>query len=115
MVLSSDESILESMIVPDKICKDMHHKSYFLLELRRIENLEFHVRLSEGVDQPIDPLAKEGVFPKGNMENIPKTRPINISSKPSILENLYIGENSSPEEISIYKSLFKEFCDVFAW
>ena len=28
---------------------------------------------------------------------------------------IYIGVNCSPEEISIYTSLFKEFRDVFAW
>ena len=30
MVLPSDEAIMEAMIGPEKICEDLHHKSYFL-------------------------------------------------------------------------------------
>ena len=49
------------------------------------------------------------------MENIFVTIPINISAKPNIMENVYIGANCSLEEIAIYTALFKDFCDVFAW
>ena len=89
------------MIGPDKTCEDMHHKYYFLLKLSRIENLEFHVRLSEGVDHPVNPLPKERVFTKGNMANIYETKHINISTKLGVVENVYIGANSSREEITI--------------
>ena len=58
MVLPSDES----MSGCGKICEDLHHRSYFLLELSKIENQEFRVRLSEDVDIPINPLPREGVF-----------------------------------------------------
>ena len=54
------------------------------------------MRLSEGVDQPINPFPKEGLFDKGNTKNIFVTIPINISTKPDIMENVYIGSNSSP-------------------
>ena len=99
---------------PEKNCEDMHHKSYFLLELRRIENLEFHVRLSEGVDHPVNPLPKEGVFVVRNMANIYETKQINFSTKPGFVENIYIRANSLLENIVIYTTLFKEFCNVFA-
>ena len=46
MVLPSDESILEAMSRRGKICEDLHHRSYFLPELSKIENQEFHLRLS---------------------------------------------------------------------
>ena len=49
MVLPSNEAILEAMCGCDNICEDIHHRSYFLLELSRIENQEFHLRLSEDV------------------------------------------------------------------
>ena len=62
MVLPSDESILEAMCGRDKIYEDLHHRSYFLLELSRIENQEFHMRLSYEVDTPINPLPREGMF-----------------------------------------------------
>jgi hypothetical protein len=41
--------------------------------------------------------------------------PIDISVKPGIVENVYIGASCSPEEIVTYTSLFKEFRDIFAW
>jgi hypothetical protein len=37
MVLSSDESILEDITCIENPLEDMHHKSYFLLELSRME------------------------------------------------------------------------------
>ena len=115
MVLPSDEAILEAMSGCGKICEDIHHRSYFLPELSKIENQEFHMRLSEYVDTPINPLPREGMFAEGNMENISATIPINISVNPDVMENIYIGANYSPEEIAIYTALFKEFRNVFAW
>ena len=38
MVFPSDEAILEAMCERDKICEDLHHRSYFLLYLSMIEN-----------------------------------------------------------------------------
>ena len=99
----------------EKICEDLHHKSFFLSELRKIENTDFHVRLAEGVDFPVNPLPKEGVFAEGNMENIYTTILINISVNPDVAENVHIGVNCSVEEIFIYTSLFKEFHDIFSW
>ena len=81
---------------------------------QKIENQEFHVRLEKGVDLSINPLPKEQVFAKGNMENISATILINISTKPNVVENFDIGANCSPEEIAIYTSLFKKFRDVFS-
>ena len=111
MVLPSDEA----MCGRGKICEDLHHQSYFLPELSRIENQDFHMRLSDDVDTPINPLPREGMFAEGNMANISATIPINISVNPDVVENIYIGANYSPKEISIYTSLFKEFRDVFSW
>ena len=87
-----------------KICEYLHHRSYFLPELSKIENQEFHMRLSDDVDTPINPLPREGMFAEGNMENISTTIPINISMNPDVMENIHIGANFSPEEISIYTS-----------
>ena len=66
MVLPSDEAILEAMSGRGKICEDLHHRSYFLPELSRIENQEFHLRLSQDVDIPINPLPREGMFAEGH-------------------------------------------------
>jgi hypothetical protein len=37
LVFPSDEVILEALIGPDRPWDDIHHRSYILLELRRIE------------------------------------------------------------------------------
>ena len=95
-------------------CEDLHHKSFFLLELSRIENQEFHVRLVDNVDLSINPLPNEGVFVEGNMENISTTFPINISVNPNVIENVHISANCSREDIAIYTALFNEFIDVFS-
>ena len=73
------------------------------------------MRLAGDADIPINPLPREAIFAKGNMENISITILINISMNPNIVENVYIGANCSLEEISIYTALFKEFHDMFAW
>ena len=73
------------------------------------------MRLEDDVDMPVNPLLREGNFAEGNVENISATIPINISVNPDVVENIHIGTNYSPEEISIYTSLFKELCDVFSW
>ena len=72
------------------------------------------MRLANDVDMPINPLPREGMFAKGNMENISATIPINIFVNPDVVENIHIDANCSPEEIAIYTALFKEFRDVFA-
>ena len=41
--------------------------------------------------------------------------PINISCKPGMIENVYIGVECSHAEILEYTKLFKEFRDIFAW
>ena len=73
------------------------------------------MRLAKDVDLSINPLPNEGIFAEGNMANISVTIPINISANPDIIESVHIGANYSPKQISIYTSLFKEFCDVFSW
>ena len=73
------------------------------------------MRLEGDVDLPINPLPREGIFSEGNMANISVTIPINISANPNVVKNVHIGANYSPEEISIYTALFKEFHDVFSW
>ena len=72
------------------------------------------MRLEEGVDMPSNPFPKEGIFAKGNMANISTTIPIYISMKHDVIENVHIDASCSLEKISIYTSLFKEFCDVFS-
>ena len=64
--------------------------------------------LTGDVDTPINPLPREGIFAEGNMEKISTTIPVNISANPNVVENVHIDADCSPEEIAIYKTLFKE-------
>jgi hypothetical protein len=114
LVFPSDEVIIEAMTSPDRPWDDLHHRSYFLPKLRRIEAGEFTLTMTGDRDCPINPLAMDVVYVEGNMETITKMIPIYISRTPGIVENVFVGVDSSPKEIQIYKDLFKEFHDVFA-
>jgi len=64
---------------------------------------------------PQTPVLTRHVLSEGNMGNNTMTRPIEISVKPGIVENIHIGHNCTLEEVTAYTSLFKEFRDVFTW
>jgi hypothetical protein len=101
------------MYGPDRPWDDMHHRSYFLPELFKIEHDEFRSTLSEMVGHIMVPLDTHGIYDEGNMVNISPIVMIDISCIPGKIENVYIGADCSPREIQIYIGLFKEFCDVF--
>jgi hypothetical protein len=107
LVLPSDEAIIEAMTGPDKPWEDLHHRSYFLPELHRIEAGEFTITMTGDQPCPINLLATQDIYAEGNMATIAETMPINISRTP---------ENASRSGLQfIYTDLFKEFRDVFAW
>jgi hypothetical protein len=115
LVLPFDEAIIEAMTSSEKSWEDLHHKSYFLPELSRIEAGEFTVTMMGDQPCPINLLSTQEIYFEGNTMNITETIPINISRNPGVMENVFVGADFSPEEIQIYKDLFKEFRDVFAW
>jgi hypothetical protein len=115
LVLPSDKAIIEAMTIPDRPLDDLHHRSYFLPKLRRIEAGEVTLTMNGDKYCPINPLEMHVVYTEGNMEIIDEMIPIDISKSPGIMENIFVGADFSPEEIQIYTDLFKEFCDVFAW
>jgi hypothetical protein len=111
----SGEGILEAMIGPDMPWEDLHHRSYFLPDLERIERDEFRSIMSDIVGHIVVPLDKHDIYVEGNMKNISPTIVINISRTPSKVENVHISADCLPEEIHIYTDLFKDFRDIFAW
>jgi hypothetical protein len=46
-----------------------------------------------------NPLTTHKIYAEGNMETIDETIPINISRTPGIIDNVFIGAYSSPEEM----------------
>jgi hypothetical protein len=56
---------------------------------------------------PINPLATHVVYAEGIMATIDQMIPIYISRILGVMENIFVGEDCSPEEIQIYTDLFK--------
>jgi hypothetical protein len=115
LFLPSDEAVIKAMTGPDRPWDDLHHRSYFLLDLSRIEPGEFTITMMGEHPCPINLLATQDIYVEGNMATIAEMIPINISRTPGIVENVFVGADCSPQEIHIYTDLFKEFHDVFSW
>jgi hypothetical protein len=115
IVLPFDDAVIEAMTSPDKPWEDLHHRSYFLPELHRIEVGEFTITMMRDQSCPINLLATQEIYAEGNMATIVETIPINISRNPGVMENVFVGADCSPKEVQIYTDLFKEFHDIFAW
>jgi hypothetical protein len=107
--LPSNEFIIEAINGSEKPWDDMHHRSYFLLDLARIEQDDFRSTLSEIVSHAIVPLDTHDIYAEGNMASISPTVMIDISLTIGKIENVYISADCSQEEILIYTELFKEF------
>jgi hypothetical protein len=105
--LPSDEAVIEAMTSSDKPWEDLHHRSYFLPELSRIEEGEFTITMTGDQPCPINLLATQEIYDEGNMVTIAATIPINISRNPGVMENVFVRADCSPEEIQIYTNLFK--------
>jgi hypothetical protein len=111
----SNKAIIEAMNGFEKPWDDMHHHSYFLLDIERIEQDDFRSTLSEIVGHFAIPLDMHIIYVEGNMVSIYPTITIDISRTLGKVENVNISADCLLEEILIYTKLFKEFRDVFAW
>ena len=79
--------------------EELHHRSYFLPELDRLEREYFRVVLSQRVGSIVVPLSSPSLMADENMENTYSMIPINISRDLGRIENVYIGEECSHAEI----------------
>ncbi len=107
LVLPFDEAILEAMTKSKRPWEDMHHHSYFLHGIESLENVICDSTSDREVDWYRSPFATHDMYAEGNMANISKTIPINISQTPGVTENILIGVGCSPKEIVTYTSPFK--------
>jgi hypothetical protein len=80
--LDSDEAIVEAINGYDRPWYDMHHCSYFLPKLCKIEQDDFRSTFSEIVGHIVVPLDMHDIYVEGNMESISPTVMINISRIP---------------------------------
>jgi hypothetical protein len=99
LVLPSDEAVIEAMTSPDKPWDDLHHRSYFLPKLSRIEAGEFTVTMTRDRSCHTNPLATHKIYAEGNIATISEMIPINISRTLGILDNFFVRAYSSPEEM----------------
>ena len=93
----------------------MHHRSYFLPNLDRLECDDFRAILSEKIGSPVVQLSSLGQMNDGIMANLSPTIPINILRDPGKVENAYSVVGCSHDEIKEYTEMFKEFCSIFSW
>ena len=63
----------------DKPWDEMHHRSYFLPELERIEQDDFQYTLIGIVGHVVVPIDTHDIYAKGNMVSISPTITIDIS------------------------------------
>ena len=78
-VFHSDEAIIEAMSGVEPPWEELHHRSYFLPELDRLEHEDYREILSQRVGSSMIPLSSPGQMADGNMANISSTISINIS------------------------------------
>jgi hypothetical protein len=114
-IFPSDESIMEMLSIDDVPWDDSHHRSSFLPPLEEIQEDIHSVFPPDVVDFPQSPILTQDTLSEGNLGNISSTIIIDISIKEGVMENINLSANCSPEEVVSYTTLFKEFCDVFAW
>ena len=103
------------MNISERPWEDMHHRSSFLSNPYSLEVKPEIFYLDDDMERYQCPVQTHNMLSEGNLTNISKTIPINISIKPDIIKNINIGSNFSPKEITQYTSLFKSFHDVFSW
>jgi hypothetical protein len=99
LVLPSDEAVIEAMTSPDKPWEDLHHRSYFIPKLSRIQAGEFTVTMTRDRSYHTNPLATHNIYAEGNMETIVEMIPLNISRTPGIIDNVFVRAYSSLEEM----------------
>jgi hypothetical protein len=103
------------MMMSERHWEDNHHRSSLLPTLSEDDVPLKNEASINGKDKSHSPTTSYGVSSEWNMSNISKTIIIDISVKPSVMETITIGAKCSPEEITLYKDLFQEFRDIFAW
>jgi hypothetical protein len=106
---------MEVMNLMEKPWSTDHHQSYFLPSEDSCMIIEVDPTTETNFHSYKDTLNMHDAFSEDNMSNISQSMPVNISRKPGIVENVFIGQDCTNEEIHIYTALFKENCDVVTW
>ena len=88
------------------VWEDHHHRSSFLPNTSSIDN-DFVSLLSIDIADDLQtPIFLEDYDSEGNLYNITKIVPIDISVKSRTIEHVHIGKNCSIYETEEYRALF---------
>jgi hypothetical protein len=115
MIFPTDDMVMSVMFVEDTPWDDVHHRSILFLEPHTLKSYQRILTSLTIVIITSVPNSTHDVLHEGKLRNISPTIPLDISIKPGVVENFHIGVSCSANEVVTYKSLFQEFCDIFAW
>jgi hypothetical protein len=115
VIFPTNEMIMSIMSMEDTPWDNGHHHSILFLEQHTIEGYQLISTSSIVVVISTILESTHDMFYEANLSNISPTIPLDISIKPGVVENVHIRASCSHDEVFTYKSLFQEFCDVFAW
>ncbi len=109
-VHSTDEGIIQLMMIDGAPWEDYHHHSHLLNWKEDNSSNVHHPSVFDFLENTVNTLDSER-----NLSNIEETTAINISTKKDVVENIHAGKSCSSSELEIYSALFCEFRDVFSW
>ena len=94
--LFANETIMEVMCPIAKPWEISHHRSSFIPMVDQLNKIKIELTVDKKFDWFKCPFLAQSVFIEGNLSNISKAIPINISSNPNIIENVMIVVDYSP-------------------
>lgn len=100
---STDEGIIQSMMIEEEPWADYHHLSHLPNHIEEIPNeLNHHSIIYFLLNSVfIDTFDSER-----NLSNIKETISINISTNLGLVEKIHVGKSCSPLELETYRALF---------
>lgn len=99
LMLPSNETIMEAMNLTEKPSEINHESSHFLPILDNLSTIKVDITIDINFKWYKSPLTMHDTYAEGNMVSISQKLPMNISNKPSIVENLFIKIDCSPNKI----------------
>ena len=104
---------MEFMSLDESSWEYSHHRSSFLPNANSVGSDFVSLINFDIVEYPQTPVLLQGVDSEGNLCNITKIIPLDISVKPGVVEHIHIGQNYSTTKIEEYRSLLRTFVMFF--
>ena len=98
---------MEIMSTDEPVWEDHHHRSSFLPNAILVDFDLVSLISTDIVNDPQMHVLFQNTDSEGNICNITKTTPIEISFKPATVEHVHVGQKCSTKETESYRALFK--------